>query len=238
MIEHVGVDGCRFGWLAVFSEHDLLKYRLFWKFAALAEDFPDADILVDIPIGLPWSGCMARPCDVQARRHLGAGRASSVFLAPTRAACRAQDVSEARLLNIGEIGKSLSAQAWGICAKVAEVDTLLLSDPAIKARVREVHPEVCFWALDDEKPMTHSKGTRAGILERLDVLTRREPRSKELLDRVLGEQRRMDVHSDDVLDALVAFVTASSLPSAQLQLRGEPSHDQEDLPMEMVYVRS
>lgn len=52
----VGVDGCRLGWLAVFEDGEQLGYRLFTRFAHLLEDLPDtALVLVDIPIGLPWS---------------------------------------------------------------------------------------------------------------------------------------------------------------------------------------
>ena len=237
MGKHVGVDGCKFGWVAVFAEHDHLRYRMFRKFDCLVAAFPQASILVDIPIGLPWMECVARPCDLQARKHLGAGRASSVFPAPCRAACKATCVVEARRRNIAELGRSLSAQAWGICAKVAEVDDLLLSDRAAQLRVREIHPEVCFWALNGDLPMCHSKGTKAGAAERMAVLTSREPRSQGLLDAVLSEQRRKDVQRDDVLDALVGFVTASSTPATQLRLQGHPARDQRGLPMEMLYVR-
>src|SRR5438045_3211337 len=76
--DRVGVDGCRLGWVAVFAEGTQLRYRLFHRFDELVAGFPRAIIiLVDIPIGLPWSGCPTRPCDTLARRRLGAGRASS-----------------------------------------------------------------------------------------------------------------------------------------------------------------
>ena len=52
--------------------------------------------------------------------------------------------------NIAEMGKSLSAQAHAICTKIAEVDQLLLMSPALRHRVREVHPEVCFWAINGQ----------------------------------------------------------------------------------------
>jgi predicted RNase H-like nuclease len=142
MVQHVGVDGCRFGWVAVFEDNGELLYRLFSKFAELVAFFPAANFLVDIPIGLPWNACPVRPCDALARKNLGPGRASSVFPAPSRDACRASDVNEARRLNEAELGKSLSAQAWGICPKIAEVDVFMLSNPTAQLRVREMHPEV------------------------------------------------------------------------------------------------
>ena len=39
-------------------------------------------------------------------------------------------------------------QAWGIVRKVAEVDEALLTHAAWRLRVREVHPEVCFYFLN------------------------------------------------------------------------------------------
>jgi predicted RNase H-like nuclease len=113
MLRHVGFDGCRFGWVAVFEAKGELCYRLFRRFDELVAAFPVADILVDIPIGLPCNCCSVRPCDALARKHLGAGRASSVFPAPCRAACSAAcsavNIDEARRRNQAEIGKSLSA---------------------------------------------------------------------------------------------------------------------------------
>jgi predicted RNase H-like nuclease len=237
MSDHIGVDGCRLGWVAVFAEGTQLRYRLFHRFDELVAGFPRAiTILVDIPIGLPWSGCPTRPCDTLARRRLGAGRASSVFPAPSRAACGAPDVAEARRLNIAELGRSLSAQAWGICAKVAEVDQFLRSDMAVRSRVREVHPEVCFWGLNGSKSMRHAKSTKEGQSERMTVLSRHEPRSQALLDTVLREQRRKDVQADDVLDALVGFITAAAAPEAIQRVQGDPAHDAVGLPMEMLYL--
>ena len=236
MTMRVGVDGCRFGWVAVFDAQDQLRYRLFRRFDALAQAFPTADILVDIPIGLPWRDCPVRPCDTLARKCLGRCRASSVFPAPSRAACGATDIADARAKNSAELGRSLSAQAWGICAKVAEVDRFLLGNAASQARVREVHPEVCFWALNGRQSMQHSKGKGPGSSERLAVLTPHEPRSQALLDTVLREQLRRDVQPDDVLDALVAFVTAAAGPSAVRRLQGQPARDQVGLPMEMLHL--
>lgn len=223
--------------LAVFSVGAQLRYRLFRGFGELISAFPRvANVLVDIPIGLPWSQCPVRPCDTLARRQLGTGRSSSVFPTPCRAASQAMDISEARRLNIAELGRSLSAQTWGICRKVAEVDGLL-SDPAVRCRVREIHPEVCFWGLSGGRSMQHSKSTREGVAERMAVLNRHEPRSQILLETVLREQWRKDVQPDDVADALVGFVTAAASGPIQ-RLQGQPASDQRDLPMEMLYVVS
>jgi predicted RNase H-like nuclease len=153
----VGVDGCRAGWIAVARGKDGLEYQLHTTFDELLQSWPRAAIIfVDIPIGLPSRTCPSRRCDTEARRVLGPGRASSVFSPPCREAARAADVDTARDINQSEVGRSLSAQAWGICPKIAEVDKLLSRDPALARKVREVHPELLFWALNAGCAMQHA----------------------------------------------------------------------------------
>lgn len=232
----VGVDGCRFGWVAVSEEGNKLAYRMKPTMCELLADYPKAEyVLVDIPIGLPWKACPVRPCDRLARHHLK-HRASSVFPAPCREASRAVDIYEARRQNLDELDRSLSAQAWGICGKVAEVDGLLLREPAARRAIREIHPEVCFWGLNGRRAMQHSKRTAAGILERVGVLSRYEPRTETLLADALAKQRRRDLQADDLLDALVGLVVARAMPDGIERLHGEPACDERGLPMEMVYV--
>jgi len=160
------------------------------------------------------------------------GRSSS---APSRRASGAADIGQARAWNLEEVGRSLSAQAWGICKKIAEVDHILLTDPAARQRVMEVHPEVCFWALNGGTPMRHRKSKAAGVQERLATLLSWEPDSAELLAKVLHEQLRADVTSDDVLDALVALITADAAGDQFATLPQTPGADEQGLPMQMVY---
>lgn len=138
----VGVDGCRYGWIAVFEQSDRLDYKLFKDFVSLMNHFPrENPILVDIPIGLPWAQARTRSCDILARKKLGK-RASSVFPAPSREACHASSLSEAKTANLAATGFSLSVQTWNICKKIAEVDLFMRSSSVTQARVREIHPEV------------------------------------------------------------------------------------------------
>jgi predicted RNase H-like nuclease len=204
----------------------------------LLADYPKAaHVLVDIPIGLPWKECPVRPCDRLARQHLER-RASSVFPVPCRKASRAADVYEARRENLEELDRSLSAQAWGICRKIAEVDELLLSEPVARRVIHEIHPEVCFWGLNERRAMQHPKRTAAGVLERVDVLARYEPRTAALLAAALAEQRRRNLQADDLLDALVGFVVARASAGDIERLHGNPVCDERGLPMEMVYLTS
>ena len=231
----VGVDGCRAGWIAVSDTGGGLTYRVHASFAELLASWSTAKrILVDIPIGLPWRDCPSRPCDRQARALLGP-RASSVFSPPSRHASRAENIGQARAWNVDEVGRSLSAQAWGICKKIVEVDRVLLDDPSATRRVFEVHPEVCFWALNGGKPMRHRKSKPEGVRERLATLSIWQPEANVLLQRVLRETRRQDVQADDVLDALVAHVTGRAVAAELRRLIGVPSEDDEGLPMQMLF---
>jgi predicted RNase H-like nuclease len=147
----------------------------------------------------------------------------------------AADIGQARAWNLEEVGRSLSAQAWGICKKIAEVDHILLTDREARQRVMEVHPEICFWALNGGTPMRHRKRKAAGVQERLATLRTWEPDSAELLAKVLHEQLRADVTSDDVLDAIVALVTADAEGDQFGTLPQTPGADDQGLPMQMVY---
>ncbi len=172
-MRHVGVDGCKAGWLAVTRNGTRLEYRLFTNIRELASAFSNAErILIDIPIGLPWSDAAVRPCDRLARGFLGKARKSSVFPVPCREALGAPGLNEARAINQACLGRSLGAQTWSIARKIAEVDNFLLADRRRRPCLREIHPEVCFWALAGRKPMMHRKGALEGREERLRLLTR------------------------------------------------------------------
>jgi predicted RNase H-like nuclease len=233
---YVGVDGCRAGWIAVSGSVSGLKYAVFGTIHELMQAHRTAElILIDIPIGLPDARCPRRPCDLLARKLLGS-RAASVFPAPCRSAAHAENIAEARRLNIVELDVSLSAQAWGICQKIAEVDRFLLVNPDVRETVREMHPEVCFWSLNGMRPMRFSKKTRGGIAERLARLEEVDARAGGLYQRVIGETMRKDVQRDDVLDALVGCLTGMAMATGSLSnLSGTPACDGKGLPMEMVY---
>ncbi len=84
----IGVDGCPGGWVAAVwkPEESWLSMLVVEHLADLVKGFPDASIGIDIPVGL--SATNPRQCDVEARRLLGAGCASSVFPAPYRGILR------------------------------------------------------------------------------------------------------------------------------------------------------
>ncbi len=233
----VGVDGCRAGWLAVTHDAAGFGFQVFRTMEDLVLALSDAAlILVDMPIGLPSSSHPYRQCERDARKLLGS-RASSVFSTPCRNAVHASDIDAARLANINEMAKSLSAQSWGICSKIAEVDRFLCKAGSPLQPIREVHPEVCFWGLNGKKAMPHSKKTPMGLQERIEVLRRVGSGTDDLIAHVKRSYRRNAVQVDDILDALVACITAmASLNSELLRLGEIGEFDDRGLPMEMVYA--
>ena len=102
-------------------------------------------------------GCSNGPraCDKAARKLLGQPRGSSVFPAPCRAALGARPTKR-QARSIGRRRRrGLSQQAWGIAPKIKQVDDAITSD--CQRWAFEVHPEVCFWALNQRRPMKHNK---------------------------------------------------------------------------------
>ena len=133
-------------------------------------------------------------------------------------------------------GKGISRQAFAISAKIAEVDAAMRSrDINTTPEVREVHPELCFWALNDRQPMRSSKKRTAGVNERLEVLGSIEPRSREIYEGAGSKFRRKTVGRDDIVDALVAALVARERVDRLTSVPDVPPGDAKGLLMEMVF---
>lgn len=244
---NIGVDGCPDGWIAVF--YDQGEYETAKRYKSIEELWADhgasaETILIDVPIGLREDSKEPRPCDTAAREKLSPDRHRSVFPPPVRAAVHEDSYEAAKKTQEDRTEGSLGVQSWGIADKIAEVDTFLRdTEPGAKATIREAHPEVCFWALNDEGPMQYSKTGQpaAAFWERVDVLKEIDG---DILDhlRDAGTDLDADVENDDLLDAFVLAVTASSRTGSLCSLPAEPPEDDGgdptgSLPMEIVFVR-
>jgi predicted RNase H-like nuclease len=235
-MKFAGVDGCKGGWVAVITDG-----RVSWDISVLesieslwARNKNASLILIDIPIGLAFRE--RRRCDVEARKLLGAPRSSSLFPVPSRSAAEAVDLEAAKEANTRDLGVSLSLQTWGICPKISEVDRFLGINPRAEKIIRESHPEICFWALAGGRSMAHSKKTKEGVAERLNILKGINGKCQQLYEEALSKYQRMDVAKDDIIDALVLALTAG----IQGELRRIPSEIEKDktgLIMEIVYKR-
>ena len=196
-----GIDGCRGGWVAfkVDLASSITSVEVVDLPSILRKKPDDLAILaIDTPIGL-LDG--SRACDKAARKVLGQPRGTSVFPAPCRAALGAQSYAEASSVNRQETTRGLSQQAWGIAAKIKQVDDAITLD--CQRWAFEVHPEVCLWALNQRRPMKHKKKTKEGVAERIVLLRRVFPEIENHL-----ANRPRGVGGDDLLDAAAAAWTA------------------------------
>ncbi len=231
----VGVDGCKGGWLAVSINGTSLDAQVFGQFADMHRQHRGALILVDIPIGLPSAeNPSRRACDLEARRILSS-RASSVFPAPARETLHSRSFVEACETNVGILGVKISRQAWGIVPKIREVDEYLRQATGRDALIREVHPEVCFWALNGRQVLSNSKKESDGRRERTSVLTRWLPAASSFIEAWLRRFPRREVAHDDLLDASAAALTGLATGGVLQTIPAKPVHDGAGLPMEMVY---
>jgi predicted RNase H-like nuclease len=228
-----GIDGCPSGWLCLAK--DLVKgnvvARILPSITALLTFDPKPEVvMVDVPIGLTDSG--PRACDLQARAHLKAPRASSVFPAPIRPILGATSYAEACHIGEKADGRKLSQQAWAILPKIREVDTFLRSEPTISKWVREVHPEICFWAWNGNKPMANGKKKPAGKLEREALV---KPMYGSAYTIAQSSLQRGQYANDDLLDAFAALWSAERFVAGKaVILPAAPPVDSYGLRMEMV----
>ncbi|MEP3278841.1 MAG: DUF429 domain-containing protein [Stappiaceae bacterium] len=222
MVESVtvaGVDGCRAGWIAVFwqiGDPTGSKSRVFSTFSSLldAEEAPQI-IAVDMPIGLPEKVGAGGRGPERAVRPLLDQRQSSVFSVPSRRAvyCESYSQSCAVAYETSDPPRKVSKQCFNLFPKIREIDRLMSA--SLEARVYEVHPELAFWRLNDETPMSlpkkvKSRPSEPGLSERQACL------EKCGFSREFFEMPRpKGVGADDLLDASANSLIAARLHSGQ-----------------------
>lgn len=238
---YLGVDGCPDGWITVsYSEQKYNDTRFRPDINQLWTDYGDsADIvLIDIPIGLREDSNEPRQCDTAARRKLSPKRHSSVFPPPVRQAVSENSYADAKAKQEKLTEGSLGVQSWAISDKINQLDRFLrIEHPGAQEKIREAHPEVCFWALNDNSSMNYSKSGQpaAAFWERVEVLRQIDP---GIHDHLRDASMNLDemVGNDDVIDAFALALTASPLTSELHSLPDKgPEFDEKELPMEIVY---
>ncbi len=243
MKTYLGIDGCPSGWLTVkITGYDSVTLSIYDTIRSIWTDNRDAELLlIDIPIGLPDSGNGTRACDAEARNVLKPYRAPSVYPVPCRKALYAENYKQASAVNKKLTGKGLSKQSWMISPKIREVDTFLLSNHEARGKIREIHPEVLFWALNGGGAMKHNKRTDEGFSERVAVIARYSKFCAEILrgnERIninIRLSQKLKYSRDDIVDAFAAALTGRLSSGILNTLPESPSRDGEGLPMEMVY---
>jgi predicted RNase H-like nuclease len=220
-----GLDGYKKGWIAVVDLEDgRTTVRTYLNFKAVVDDRDVTEIVIDIPIGLVKRG--SRACDIEARKHLGPKRGSSVFPAPIRAMLAARSWEEACQILFALEGKKCSKQLWGILPKIREVDEEM--QPKIQERIREGHPEVCFTMMNAGKAIKYRKTTSPGRDERLALLEKDFSDIRSHLSDVPGSKT-------DIIDAYACLWTARRVAKGEaVSLPKDPERDERGLRAEIV----
>lgn len=243
----VGVDWAKGGWLSIAYDADGNWEASHGAFAEIVKHYSSAKlILVDVPIGIPVGRREGRACDKAARKKISgvlSSFRSSVFRVPTRGALEDRMLNDLQREEAHQREKKrttdpgINRQSWSIIPQIFEVDGVLAELGKQRKNIREVHPEVCFWALNGKKALQYKKNQMAGEAGRIRILEagQIEPRTPEILAAVQQEYRAKAA-ADDILDALAAAVTARlGHPKNLATLPEIPPRDARGLPMEMVF---
>jgi predicted RNase H-like nuclease len=232
-----GVDGCPGGWIAAFvrPSGDEGSLAVFARFAdLLAAPQSPAIVAVDIPIGLPErAGAGGRAAENAVRPLLGK-RQSSLFSVPSRAAIYASDYPEACRIafSTSDPPRKVSRQLFNIVPKIREVDASLRADPVAALRVYEVHPELVFWQLNGERPLSEPKRVKSqpyalGLALRRDLL-----RGAGMPGSLIDADPPKGAAADDLIDALACAGIARRLHTRLARPYPDPPpRDSHGLPM-------
>jgi len=190
---------------------DVLDYRPTYEIIAL-----------HAPVGLlPTYQRGGRSCDREARRVLGWRRGAAVQSPPSRAALASSEVGT------GD-SRGVSAAMRLLLPKIREVAADVPS--YLQRRVFEVHPELSFYQLNDDRPMVFSKQWPSGRAERRGVLERKFAGIDRLLD-----HRPRGMRETHLLDAAACLWTARRITArAVVRLPEDAEWDSEGLRMEII----
>jgi|SRR5579872_554736 len=226
-----GVTPCQGGWLAATAKLQgiTLSPESPQVFPSLLHvfDYKPAFQVIALfaPIGLlDKASPGGRTCDREARRLLRWPRSGAILSAPPRSVVSSASLAEAREVN----GGRLSPVTWRQWRRFAEVDANIA--PYWQRTVFEVHPELTYFQLNEDKPVKFSKHSSAGRAERRGLLEARFPGVERVLD-----ARIRKVSAVQLLDAAACLWTARRIVSRSVQrLPEDPEWDSMGLRMEIV----
>lgn len=235
-----GVDGCRAGWLVVthgIASPASAAAFLCPTFAEVLHRTRFARVVaIDMPIGLPERASIGgRAADAAARANLG-DRRSAVFSVPARAAVMEHDYARACAvaLTASDPPRKISKQIFNLFPRIREVDGVMTPD--LQSRVVECHPEVAFWLMNGEIPLSLPKKVKSrpfepGLALRRALLVAAGYPTARLGD---GHWRAADAGPDDLLDAAACAWTAARIATGHgCRFPSEPPRDGKGLRMEI-----
>lgn len=226
-----GVVPCPTGWLVASAKLQGITMapedpQVFSSFLEVLDYKPAFQVVaLFCTVGLsdgPRAG--GRQCDRDARRLLRWPRSGAIVSAPAHDALMSSTYTEAAAAN----GGKLSGVGWTLLKRVAEVNAAVA--PYWQRTVFEVHPELSFYQLNEDRPLQFSKHKAAGRQERRALLEARLPG----IDRIL-DARIARVSSAHLLDATACLWTARRIVSRSInRVPEDPEWDSRGLRMEIV----
>jgi predicted RNase H-like nuclease len=113
-------------------------------------------------------------------------------------------------------GLCVSAQAHALGPRILHVTRLAAND----ARIREVHPEVSFRAMNGARPLNHRKKSAGGIVERMRLLD-----AHGIVFDDLGSAAVAPM--DDVLDAAASAWSAHRIGTGTARSLPDPPEERD-----------
>ncbi len=102
--------------------------------------------------------------------------------------------------------------------------------PYRQRQVYEVHPELSFYQLNDDKPMVHGKDDEAGVAERRALVEARIPGVEAVVEAIVP-----GVEMRHLLDATADMVTARRIAARAVdRLPEDPEWDEQGVRMELL----
>jgi predicted RNase H-like nuclease len=224
-----GVEPCPGGWLVVSGRLQGItahpqEPEVFPTFAEILDYRPSFEVIaIHCHLSFPEDDTPGgRTCDRLARQLLGWPRSGAIGSPPSRQYLRTGDLDARARKGLNPINARLMRRF----AEVAEE-----MQPYRQRQVFEVHPELSFFQLNDDKPMQHSKYSDVGVAERRRLVESKIPGAADVLDaRVPG-----GITARHLLDAMADMVTARRIAArAVIRIPEDPEWDEQGVRMELL----
>ena len=197
--------------------------EVFATFAEILDYRPTFDVIaIHCHLSFPEEDTPGgRTCDKLARQLLGWPRSGAIGSPPSRRYLRTGDLDARAAKGLNPINARLMRRF----AEVAEE-----MQPYRQRQVFEVHPELSFYQLNDDRPMQHSKYTDEGVAERRALVEARIPGVDVVLEASLP-----GISPRHLLDATADMVTARRIAARAVdRLPEDPEWDEQGVRMELL----
>lgn len=205
----LGVDASKDGWMVVEIGACKMAVNAYQHFTDVMQAYArPSRVLIDVPVGLPFTKEEAehRP-EKEARKKLP-GRASTIFTVPCMQAATQENYVQANRCNKAVLNKGISMQSFNIMKKTLEVHAFLAQYPSSIPIIKEAHPELQFAQFTEKKlPIQACKKTTEGILER-EALVMKVLERYTFIQTPLHSLDLFKKYPDDVLDAMCLAIAA------------------------------